>query len=86
VKTSSTRHVCGDLLIRLNDPAHVPSLLEFLRSGSFGCLVEQVGDREIEAALLGSYASEIHNLTLDLLVRAWQATHPDAIIELPPNQ
>lgn len=42
-----------------------------------------MGDREIEASLLGSYASEMHTLTLELLLRAWQATHPEAALEVP---
>lgn len=67
--------------IRLNDPAFVPSLLAFL-SGSVGCIAERVGDRDVEASLLGSYACEMHDLTLELLVRAWEATHPETIIEV----
>ena len=45
------------------------------------CLVEQVDEQEVEAGLLGSYNSAEHDLALDLIVRAWQATHPDAIDE-----
>ena len=73
---------CGNVLrpaalrIRLTDPALVPSLLEFL-TGSVNCVAKQVGPREIDVSLLGSYDSEIHDLTVDLLVRAWEAAHPD---------
>jgi hypothetical protein len=63
------------LRIRLTDPAHVPSLLEFL-AGSVSCVAKQVGEREIEVSLLGSYESELHDLTVDLLVRAWEAADP----------
>lgn len=66
--------------IRLNDPELVPDLLGFL-SGSANCVVERVGDREVEVSLLGSYQLEMHNLTVDLLVRAWEASHPEATIE-----
>ena len=65
---------CG-LRIQLSDPALVPSLLEFL-SGSVSCVVKQVGEREIDVSLLGSYDSEVHRLTVDLLVRAWEAADP----------
>ena len=65
---------CG-LRIQVTDPALVPSLLEFL-AGSVSCVAKQVGEHEIEVSLLGSYDSEIHGLTIDLLVRAWEAADP----------
>jgi hypothetical protein len=68
------------LRIRLNDPALVPDLLAFL-SGRVDCVVEQVGQLELEAGLLGSYNIEEHDLRLDLLVREWQAPRPEAIGE-----
>jgi hypothetical protein len=45
------------LRIRLTDPALVPSLLEFL-TGSVNCVAKQVGPREIDVSLLGSYDSD----------------------------
>ena len=64
---------CG-LRIQLTEPALVPSLLEFL-GGSVSCVAKQVGEREIEVSLLGSYESGTHAVTVGLLVRAWEAAH-----------
>jgi hypothetical protein len=58
--------------IRLDNPALVPSLLEFL-AGTVSCVTEQVGEREIEVSLLGSYEPGTHELTVGLLLRAWEA-------------
>jgi hypothetical protein len=65
---------CG-LRIRVTDPALVPSLLDFL-SGQVNCVAEQVSEREVEVSLLGSYDSEMHDLAVTLLVRAWEAADP----------
>ena len=61
------------LRIQLTDPALVPSLLEFL-TGAVSCVVERVGERELEISLLGSYQPDTHDLAVDLLVRAWEAS------------
>lgn len=68
------RSFCG-LRIRLTDPAHVPSLIEFLR-GTVNCVAEQVGEEEVEVSLLGSYDWETHDLAVALLIRAWEAADP----------
>jgi hypothetical protein len=61
------------LRIHLNDPTLVPSLLEFL-AGTVNCVAERVDERDIEVSLLGSYEPETHDITVDLLVRAWEAS------------
>jgi hypothetical protein len=72
---------CGDvrrsaaLRIRLTDPALVPSLLEFL-TGSVSCIAHQVGEREVEVSLLGSYESVTHDVAVGALVGAWETAHP----------
>ena len=71
------RSSCG-LRIRLTDPAHVPSLVEFLR-GTVNCVAEQVGEGEIEVSLLGSYDWETHDVAVALVIRAWEAADPSRV-------
>jgi len=59
--------------IRLDDPALVPSLLEFLEA-TVNCVTDQVGEREIEVSLLGSYEPGTHDRTVDVLLRNWEET------------
>jgi hypothetical protein len=46
-------------------------------------VTKQVGDNEVELSLLGSYNEDAAQMTVDLLVRAWQASRDDgATVEL----
>ena len=65
------RSSCG-LRIRLDDSADVPRLIDFLK-GTVNCVVQQVGEEEVEVSLLGSYDSETHDMAVALLLRAWEA-------------
>ncbi len=68
--------------LRLGNPELVPELVEFLESRA-DMVTARVGEDEIEVSLLGSYGVEQAWLTLDLLVRAWEAGRSaDASVEL----
>ena len=68
--------------LRLSNPELVPELVEFLESRA-DVVTAQVAEDEIEVSLLGSYGIEQAWLTLDLLVRAWEAGRSaDASVEL----
>jgi hypothetical protein len=58
--------------LRLSDPHLVPDLLQFLES-RLEVVVERIGENEVELSLLGSYNPEAERMTVDLLVRAWEA-------------
>ena len=66
--------------IRVSEPELARDLLDVLRLRS-DCLVSQVNDRELEARLIGSYADS-GACELTLIVRGWQAAHPDVQVEL----
>ena len=60
----------------------VPELLQFLES-RVDVVTKQVTDNEVELSLLGSYNEDAAQMTVDLLVRAWQASRDDkATVEL----
>jgi hypothetical protein len=58
--------------LRLSDPHLVPDLLQFLES-RLEVVVERIGENEVELSLLGSYNPGAERMTVDLLVRAWEA-------------
>jgi hypothetical protein len=58
--------------LRVTDPALVPELIEFLESRA-DMVTQRVGENEVEVSVLGSYGPEGGRMTLDLLVRAWEA-------------
>ena len=69
--------------LRLNDPALVPDLLEFLRSRP-DVIVDVVDDDEVEVSLVGSYALDAMRMELYLRIRAWEAARRTsaALVEL----
>ena len=68
--------------LRLSKPDLVPELLQFLES-RIDVVTKQVSDNEVELSLLGSYNEDAAQMTVDLLVRAWQASRDDkATVEL----
>jgi hypothetical protein len=68
--------------LRLSNPDLVPELLQFLES-RIDVVTKQVSDNEVELSLLGSYNEDAAQMTVDLLVRAWQASRDDkASVEL----
>jgi hypothetical protein len=58
--------------LRLNEPALVPDLIEFLQSTP-DVVVDVVGEGEVEVSLIGSYALDAMRMELYLRVRAWEA-------------
>jgi hypothetical protein len=62
--------------LRLSNPDLVTELLEFLES-RIDVVTEQVSENEIDLSLLGSYNEDAQHMTIDLLVRAWQAGRND---------
>ena len=58
--------------LRLSDPHLVPDLLQFLES-RLEVVVERISKNEVELSLIGSYNREAERMTVDLLVRAWEA-------------
>jgi hypothetical protein len=58
--------------LRLNNPALIPDLIEFLQS-RLDMVIDRVGKNEVEVSLLGSYGPDATRLMLQLLVRAWEA-------------
>ena len=61
--------------VRVSDPALVLEMIEFLQSRA-DMVINRVGENEVEVSLLGSYGREGQQMTLDLLVRAWEAVRP----------
>jgi len=58
--------------LRLSNPHVVPELIEFLES-RLDIVTKRVSEDEVELSLLGSYNGEAERMTVDLLLRAWEA-------------
>jgi hypothetical protein len=58
--------------LRLSNPHLVPELLVFLES-RLDMVTKRVSENEVELSLLGSYNREAERMTVDLLLRAWEA-------------
>ena len=69
-------HSSAAMRLRLSNPDLVPELLHFLES-RVDLVTNQVSDNEVELSLLGSYNEDAAQMTVDLLVRAWQASRDD---------
>ena len=54
--------------MHVGDPRLVGQLLDYFKEQA-DCVAIQVGDAEIEVALLGSYRSDAHAETVDRIVR-----------------
>jgi hypothetical protein len=68
--------------LRLSNPDLVSELLEFLES-RVDVVTKRVSDNEVDLSLLGSYNEDAAQMTVDLLLRAWQASRADeATVEL----
>jgi hypothetical protein len=58
--------------LRLSDPHLVPDLLQFLQL-RLEVVAERISENEVELSLIGSYNREAERMTIDLLLRAWEA-------------
>jgi hypothetical protein len=67
--------------LRLNNPALIPDLIEFLHT-RLDVVTNRVGENEVEVSLLGSYGPDAARMMLQLLVRAWEAARDSASVEL----
>lgn len=67
--------------VRVSDPTLVEDLLDFL-SRAPDCLVERVGEREVEASIVSSLRVERLRDQLVAYLRRWEAEHPGATAEL----
>lgn len=63
--------------MNVGDPRLVPDLLDYFEQQA-DCVAIQVGDAEIEVALLGSYRNDTHAATVDRIVRDFRSEHPPA--------
>ena len=61
--------------MHVGDPKLVDELLEYFE-GQADCVAVQVGDAEIEVALLGSYRSDRHVETVERIVSDFRLEHP----------
>ncbi len=59
--------------LRLDDPALIANLLDFL--GRRGCAGEREGEDTIEVELPEDLSAEEARLELDLYLRVWQSLH-----------
>jgi hypothetical protein len=67
--------------LRVDNPAFLPELLEFIERR--GGVVTTTSENELEAGLLGSYAShQAMRMQLYLLVRAWEADRAGPMVEI----
>jgi hypothetical protein len=67
----------------LTDSAFLSDLESYLGSHPH-VVVSAVGTAELEACLLGSYCEEAMRRQLYLLVRAWEDSRGEAVVELVP--
>ena len=58
--------------LRLSDPHLAPELLQFLE-WRLEMVSKRVSENEVELSLLGSYNREAERMTVDLVLRAWEA-------------
>ena len=62
--------------LRVSNPDLIPGLREFLES-RIDLVTKRVSENEVELSLLGSYNEDAQQMTVELLVRAWQASRAD---------
>jgi hypothetical protein len=74
--------VCGDsgarlrrMIVQISDPELLGSLMHFLRR--CGCVVAEEEGGIVAVSIPRSFHEEAARLELDLLLRAWEAIHPD---------
>jgi hypothetical protein len=67
----------GGVRVHVGDPKLVEELLCWFEEQA-DCVAIQVGETEIEVALLGSYRSDAHAETVDRIVSDFRLEHPFA--------
>ena len=69
--------------VRVSTKEELADLIDFLSQR--GCVVEQVGEREVEVASLSSLRYEYAHLDIAHHVQVWASRHPGVITELVPE-
>ncbi|HYY75662.1 MAG TPA: hypothetical protein VE644_05000 [Gaiellaceae bacterium] len=64
------------MLVKLSNPALVDDLVEFLSRS--GCVVEAQDETTVLVSIPRSLRDDAAQLELDLYLRVWEATHPQA--------
>jgi hypothetical protein len=62
--------------IQVDNSAFLDDLVDFLRSR--GCIVELVGERELDVFCVSSVRYDHARMELDLYLQLWRAVHPDS--------
>jgi hypothetical protein len=68
--------------VRIGNPEHIDDLTKFLLDR--GCVVERLGECELEVASLSSLRVEYAHLDVALHLQIWTKAHPGAVAELLP--
>ena len=69
--------------VRVSTEEELADLIDFLSQR--GCVVDRVGDREVEVASLSSLRYEYAHLDVAHHVQMWASRHPGVITELVPE-
>jgi hypothetical protein len=64
------------VLVKLSDPALVDDLVDFLSRS--GCIVQAEDETTVLVSIPRSLREDAAALELDLYLRVWAATHPEA--------
>ena len=64
------------LRVKLSDPSLVDDLVDFLRSS--GCVAQPAEEATVAVAIPKSLREDAAGLELDLYLRVWEATRPEA--------
>ena len=64
------------MLVKLSNPALVDDLVEFLSRS--GCVAEAQDETTVLVSIPRSLRDDAAQLELDLYLRVWEATHPEA--------
>jgi hypothetical protein len=64
------------LRVQLSDPALVDDLVDFLRAS--GCVAQPALGAIVSVSIPKSLREDAAELELDLYLRVWEATHPEA--------
>lgn len=64
------------MLVKLSDPALVDDLVDFLSRS--GCIAQAQDETTVLVSIPRSLREDAAQLELDLYLRVWEATHPEA--------
>ena len=67
--------------LRVNDPALLSDLFAFFKAKRY-TVPEQVGNNELEVAILGSPRTDAYRMDIYLLLRAWESGQAPGAVEI----